>query len=826
MPTFDPIQLPHINPLLDLASVYQNANRINAGRLAVQGAGQDLADRAALRGMAGGLAQRDPMAMASAAALPGVGGPQSILSLANADAQTAAAKLNLLQFQNGMITLPQDGGGSGIPPGVGSGSSIYGSGPTGIDQLAAQIGGSEAKSPSEVNGKGYSGQFQFGAARLADLKNPDGTPIYSPGNGENLNANQWAGTFNIPGFPDVKTHDDFLKNPQAQRAAFGVHVAGIDQAIAQTPGAEKFDQNGLRAVAHLGGIGGMRQFVQTGGAYNPQDSNNTHLSDYYQKFAAGGPALLQQAFGHPEGPLSLAQAAVPPAPSAPALASAPQLVAQMPSAVDDGTDDGTGDGNEQDAQNTATIPPVQIASADGSVHMPLAVPVPAAPAVSPVQAPSQPSQSLSDVLARLRTTTGQPPNQLAGMAAPGSAQNQLAPTPAIPTATAPQQQAPQQAQPVSPLQQGPPPGTQFYRTGPGGVQFVTQGMPSGYALARVPDGKGGYVNQPVLMPGAPPALKSVPVGKEMLTLDERSGNIVNRQPIPEVGRAVAVQVPGGTQMYMNGHPVGDVVPFSGREQQAKAYENDLKLADSIVASGQQAQAMMPRLNEMADIARQLATGPTAPIMAKAAAILEGLGVPHEAIQKLTNMSSGSAAQEFVKLNLTAAGAAAKADVGSNNGIESVKLYQSANPGLNLLPDANKRITNMMRVAAQATQDYAQGALQHFETNENRFLHPQPGEPAQGYTPLTSFNRKWQQQNNPQVYAAATGILNGDPFDKWAGRLQNDPAGAFRAVSIAARIDPNVIVPGKGGGMIPATAILSHPAAKTASDPADAAAPAR
>jgi len=177
-------------------------------------------------------------------------------------------------------------------------------------------------------------------------------------------------------------------------------------------------------------------------------------------------------------------------------------------------------------------------------------------------------------------------------------------------------------------------------------------------------------------------------------------------------------------------------------------------------------------------------------------------VAPETIKGWTGLQSGSAAQEFIKLSVQAAGADAKNNVGSNNGIQSIQLYQSANPGMALLPDANKRVTNMMRVANQATQDYGQGALQHFGTNEQQFLG------GGQYAPLTSFNRQWQAQNNPQVYAAATGILNGDSFDKWRARLSSPDEG-FRAAQIAARIDPNVMIPGNGGGTIPARQFLQR-----------------
>lgn len=166
-----------------------------------------------------------------------------------------------------------------------------------VSQFAQRMGASEGgANPAAVNRQGYSGQFQFGAGRTAELG------VYQPAEGENVKDNEWRGSFNISGFPDVKTHDDFLRNPAAQRAVFGTHVANIDQAISQTPGADRYDPNGLRAVAHLGGVEGMQRFIATNGQYNPADANGTRLTDYYGKFAQGGPTALRQSFGHPEGP--------------------------------------------------------------------------------------------------------------------------------------------------------------------------------------------------------------------------------------------------------------------------------------------------------------------------------------------------------------------------------------------------------------------------------------------------------------------------------------------------------------------------------------------
>lgn len=177
--------------------------------------------------------------------------------------------------------VQQGGASTSMPPAVSSPSS-----PGGVANYNAALAGSEAGSPTAVNSAGYAGQYQFGTGRLTDLG------FYQPASGENPNANKWQGTFSIPGFPQVKTLADFRNNVSAQSAVQNASVANIDGAIAQTPGAQNFDRDGLRAVAHLGGIGGMQKFVASGGRFNPADSNGTSLTNYYQRFsgASGQPA--------------------------------------------------------------------------------------------------------------------------------------------------------------------------------------------------------------------------------------------------------------------------------------------------------------------------------------------------------------------------------------------------------------------------------------------------------------------------------------------------------------------------------------------------------
>ena len=67
--------------------------------------------------------------------------------------------------------------------------------------------------------------------------------------------------------------------------------ADLDKAIdALGDDAADYDRDGLRAVGHLAGVGGMKKFVRTQGKYNPADELGTSLQSYYNKFAQRGDA--------------------------------------------------------------------------------------------------------------------------------------------------------------------------------------------------------------------------------------------------------------------------------------------------------------------------------------------------------------------------------------------------------------------------------------------------------------------------------------------------------------------------------------------------------
>lgn len=110
-----------------------------------------------------------------------------------------------------------------------------------------------------ADGRRYVGSLQFGDARLQDYKKATGSSF---------------------------TQDESKANSTLQAKVAAWHIADIDKTIdglgINTDG---YDRDGLRAVAHLGGKGGMKKFVQSAGKYNPSDELGTSLQDYYDKFA-------------------------------------------------------------------------------------------------------------------------------------------------------------------------------------------------------------------------------------------------------------------------------------------------------------------------------------------------------------------------------------------------------------------------------------------------------------------------------------------------------------------------------------------------------------
>lgn len=116
-----------------------------------------------------------------------------------------------------------------------------------------------------VNKSGFMGAYQFGNARLDDYREATNTKF---------------------------TNSEFVDNKELQDKVFEWHQEDIKEFITekalntyigQKINGVEVTENGLVAVAHLGGKAGMLKFLKTNGRYNPSDGK-TKLSDYLKKF--------------------------------------------------------------------------------------------------------------------------------------------------------------------------------------------------------------------------------------------------------------------------------------------------------------------------------------------------------------------------------------------------------------------------------------------------------------------------------------------------------------------------------------------------------------
>jgi len=123
----------------------------------------------------------------------------------------------------------------------------------------SESGGNSQAELTILDGRRHVGLLQFSEARLQDYQRANGTSF---------------------------TQDQFVADEALQARVADWHIHNIDTAIDRLgDAAEGYDRNGLRSVAHLGGLGGMRRFVRSGGGYNPSDELGTSLQDYYNKFS-------------------------------------------------------------------------------------------------------------------------------------------------------------------------------------------------------------------------------------------------------------------------------------------------------------------------------------------------------------------------------------------------------------------------------------------------------------------------------------------------------------------------------------------------------------
>lgn len=134
-----------------------------------------------------------------------------------------------------------------------------------------------------VNGEGYGGRNQFGAARLADAAAAGIIP-------RGMTGAQFA---RLP--PEKQMEVENWHWADIDRQA---ESRGLNRYLGQTVGGVRVTPGAIRGMAQIGGVGGALQFLRTGGRHNPSDSNGKSIRDYGIQFSnapTNNPSLPRQA---------------------------------------------------------------------------------------------------------------------------------------------------------------------------------------------------------------------------------------------------------------------------------------------------------------------------------------------------------------------------------------------------------------------------------------------------------------------------------------------------------------------------------------------------
>lgn len=125
-----------------------------------------------------------------------------------------------------------------------------------------------------ANDEGYMGRSQFGDERLADYTRAKGG---APLTASDIKVNK--GDSDAVKQQKIKLQKDIEKWHFADINSF-IDSNDLTRFEGQTIGGVEMTRSGMIAMAHLGGSGGMKRFLESGGKYDPEDSNGTSLSDY------------------------------------------------------------------------------------------------------------------------------------------------------------------------------------------------------------------------------------------------------------------------------------------------------------------------------------------------------------------------------------------------------------------------------------------------------------------------------------------------------------------------------------------------------------------
>ena len=302
-----------------------------------------------------------------------------------------------------------------------------------------------------------------------------------------------------------------------------------------------------------------------------------------------------------------------------------------------------------------------------------------------------------------------------------------------------------------------------------------------------------------------PTLRENPVTKETVRVNTRELPPGFPQPSGSSGTAGGASGTSGAGGGGGGGAGSQVVmPGLGTAQQEiernpaaykvaeSQYDRDSKEIAAIGDAGRQSQADQVRVKEMQDVLQKFNSGRGAEASTAAAAWFNSwapaalTGWQKEA----ANLSGSSAAEAFSKLALQSAGSQERSVLGNRGGYQAIRLFKEANPNISLQDATNKSILDMQLISNQANADYSQAALSHFADNEKSFAQ------SHQYNSLAQFDRDWNAQRNPQVYAAAMGAIAGQQPDQWAKGLSDDEYA--RALQIVQRAKPSAVVNTKSG----------------------------
>ena len=137
--------------------------------------------------------------------------------------------------------------------------------------IGTESGGNWAAKNNETGAGGQSGHYgilQFGHARFSEAQKAGAIPA---------------------GMSIQDFGSDTPQGRAAQVAASNWHFSdidrrivanGYDKMIGQNIGGVTMSWDGMRSMAHLGGFGGLSNYIKSNGSYNPADSFGTSLAAY------------------------------------------------------------------------------------------------------------------------------------------------------------------------------------------------------------------------------------------------------------------------------------------------------------------------------------------------------------------------------------------------------------------------------------------------------------------------------------------------------------------------------------------------------------------